>query len=260
MSQISYFFGHILEFFYNMTSNYALSIVLFTILTKIILLPLTISQMRSMSAMKLIQPEIDKINKKYKNDRQKQSELLSKLYKDNNINPAAGCLPLLIQLPILTAMYSVIREPIKYVFANNEALYKTADIGFFWVKHLTDVDKINVGGMDLPFILPVMSAIFTYLQLKMSTARSSSDNEMAQGMSKNMSVMMPIMMLIWGVMFPAGLMLYWVTGTIVQIIQQYFIGKYEEKIMLEKKENSGQISKNQVKKQSNASAKKDDKK
>jgi len=216
--------------------------------------------MRSMSAMKLLQPEIDKINKKYKNDRQKQSELLSKLYKDNNINPAAGCLPLLIQLPILTAMYSVIREPVKYVFSNNEALYKTADIGFFWVKHLTDVDKINVGGMDLPFILPVMSAIFTYLQLKMSTARSSSDNEMAQGMSKNMSVMMPIMMLIWGVMFPAGLMLYWVTGTIVQIIQQYFIGKYEEKIMLEKKENSGQISKNQVKKQSNASAKKDDKK
>jgi membrane protein insertase, yidC/oxa1 family len=216
--------------------------------------------MRSMSAMKLIQPEIDKINKKYKNDRQKQSELLSKLYKDNNINPAAGCLPLLIQLPILTAMYSVIREPIKYVFSNNEALYKTADIGFFWVKHLTDVDKINLGGMDLPFILPVLSAIFTYLQLKMSTARSSSDNEMAQGMSKNMSVMMPIMMLIWGVMFPAGLMLYWVTGTIVQIVQQYFIGKYEEKIMLEKKENSGQISKNQVKKQSNASAKKDDKK
>ena len=68
------------------------------------------------------------------------------------------------------------------------------------------------------------------------------------------------MMLVWGVMFPAGLMLYWVTGNIVQIIQQYFIGKYEEKIMLEKKENSGQISKNQVKKQSNASAKKDDKK
>jgi len=216
--------------------------------------------MRSMSAMKLIQPEIDKINKKYKNDRQKQSELLSKLYKDNNINPAAGCLPLLIQLPILTAMYSVIREPVKYVFSNNEALYKTADIGFFWVKHLTDVDKINVGGMDLPFILPVLSAIFTYLQLKMSTARSSSDNEMAQGMNKNMSIMMPIMMLVWGVMFPAGLMLYWVTGNIVQIIQQYFIGKYEEKIMLEKKENSGQISKNQVKKQSNASAKKDDKK
>jgi membrane protein insertase, yidC/oxa1 family len=216
--------------------------------------------MRSMSAMKLLQPEIDKINKKYKNDRQKQSELLSKLYKDNNINPAAGCLPLLIQLPILTAMYSVIREPVKYVFSNNEALYKTADIGFFWVKHLTDVDKINVGGMDLPFILPVLSAIFTYLQLKMSTARSSSDNEMAQGMNKNMSIMMPIMMLVWGVMFPAGLMLYWVTGNIVQIIQQYFIGKYEEKIMLEKKENSGQISKNQVKKQSNASAKKDDKK
>jgi len=216
--------------------------------------------MRSMSAMKLIQPEIDKINKKYKNDRQKQSELLSKLYKDNNINPAAGCLPLLIQLPILTAMYSVIREPIKYVFSNNEALYKTADIGFFWVKHVTDVDKINFGGMDLPFILPVLSAIFTYLQLKMSTARSSSDNEMAQGMSKNMSVMMPIMMLIWGVMFPAGLMLYWVTGTIVQIIQQYFIGKYEEKIMLEKKGNSSQTTKTQVKKQNNTTAKKDDKK
>lgn len=243
MSQISYFFGYILKFFYDMTANYALSIVLFTILTKLILLPLTVSQMRSMSAMKLIQPEIDKINKKYKSDRQKQSEMLSKLYKENNINPAAGCLPLLIQLPIITAMFRVIREPINFVFANNEALYKSADIGFFWIKHLTDVDKITVGGFDLPFILPLLSAVFTYFQMKMSMAKStSSGNEMAQGMNKSMTTVMPVMMLVWGVMFPAGLMLYWVTGTIIQIIQQYFIGKYEEKVMTEKKEQSKTVT------------------
>lgn len=234
------FFGYILKFFYDMSNDYALSIVLFTILTRVILLPLTFSQMRSMSAMKLIQPEVDKINKKYKNDKQKQGEMLQKLYKEKNINPAAGCLPLIIQLPIIMAMYSVVREPVKYVFSGNDALYKTADRGFFWIASLTDKDIINVAGVTLPFILPILSALFTYIQMKMSTAKQSNDsssNEMAQSMNKSMSIMMPAMMLWWGVMLPSGLILYLVTGTIVQIIQQYFIGKYEERVMADKMTN-----------------------
>lgn len=238
LNSLSMLFGQILRFFYNVSNDYALSIILFTILTRIILVPLTISQMRSMSAMKLLQPEIDKINKKYKNDKMKQSEQLQKLYKENNINPAAGCLPLLIQFPIIMSMYGVVKTPVTYVFSGDQSLYELADKGFFWIKHLTDIDMIMVGGMKLPFILPLLSAGFTYIQMKMSTAKTSKDsgNEMAQSMNQSMTMMMPMMMLIWGVMLPSGLILYWVTGTIVQIIQQYFIGKYEEKIMLERKE------------------------
>ena len=215
MANVSMFFGYILKFFYNISNDYALSIVLFTILTRLILLPLTFSQMRSMTAMKMIQPEVDKINKKYKNDKQKQGMMLQQLYKENNVNPAAGCLPLLIQLPIIMAMYRVVQDPVKFVFAGDSSLYAAADRGFFWIKSLTDKDIINIGGVNLPFILPILSAGFTYLQMKM-----------------------PLMMLWWGLMFPAGLVLYWVTGTIVQVIQQYFIGKYEEKIMANKANNS----------------------
>ncbi|MBF1050615.1 MAG: YidC/Oxa1 family membrane protein insertase [Peptostreptococcaceae bacterium] len=240
MANVSMFFGYILKFFYNISNDYALSIVLFTILTRLILLPLTFSQMRSMTAMKMIQPEVDKINKKYKNDKQKQGMMLQQLYKENNVNPAAGCLPLLIQLPIIMAMYRVVQDPVKFVFAGDSSLYAAADRGFFWIKSLTDKDIINIGGVNLPFILPILSAGFTYLQMKMSSSKSSNSqgSEMAQSMNQSMTMMMPLMMLWWGLMFPAGLVLYWVTGTIVQVIQQYFIGKYEEKIMANKANNS----------------------
>ena len=228
MNQISIWFGQLLKLFYDMSNNYALSIILFTIVTKFILLPLTFSQMRSMNAMKTIQPKVDEINKKYKGNPQKQSEKLSQLYKENRVNPAAGCLPLLIQFPILIAMYRVVREPIKYVFLN-ETAYNLVDKGFFWIKSLEVPDVIAIQGINLPYILPVLSALFTYVQMQMSMSRSSSSssNATAEGMNKTMTYMMPLMMLVWGVNLPAGLILYWATGTLVQILQQYLIGKYE---------------------------------
>lgn len=231
MNQISVLFGQLLKYFYSITNDYALSIILFTIATKFILLPLTFSQMRSMNAMKKIQPKVDEINKKYKGNPQKQNELLSKLYKENNVNPAAGCLPLLIQLPIIFGMYRVIQQPVKYVFTSEE-LYHAADIGFFWIKSLQIPDAIEVAkGIRLPFILPILSATFTYIQMKMSMSKSSSSsNATAESMNKTMSYMMPAMMLLWGVSLPSGLILYWVTGTIVQILQQYLISKYEDNL------------------------------
>lgn len=251
--QVSILFGQLLKFFYDMSGDYALSIVLFTIATKLILLPLTFSQMRSMNAMKKIQPKVQEINKKYKGNPQKQSEMLSKLYKENNANPAAGCLPLLIQLPIIFAMFRVIREPVKYVFGTEE-LYKMADKGFFWVSSLSKPDTIVLFNIALPFILPILSALFTYLQMKMSMSgkkSSSSAEDTAERVNNSMMLMMPIMMLFWGVSFPSGLMLYWVTGTVVQIVQQYLIGKYEYHMdfsLKDKEENNKQTKKVSTKK------------
>lgn len=223
------FFGKILQFFYGITNDYALSIVLFTIITRLILLPLTFQQMRSMNAMKIIQPQIDEINKKYKGNPQKQGEMLQKLYKEYKINPAAGCLPLLIQFPIMIAMYGVVQQPVKYVFGT-EALYKAADRGFFWLHSISVPDVINMGGFKAPFILPILAAIATYFSIEMSIAKSNSSgqgNEMAQSMNKSMKIMMPLMTLWMGITFPAALVLYWFIGTLVQIIQQYLIGKFE---------------------------------
>lgn len=239
MGQVSILFGHLLKFFYDMSNDYALAIILFTISTKVILLPLTFYQMRSMNAMKAINPKIQEINKKYKGNPQKQSEMLSKLYKENNVSPMSGCLPLLIQLPIIMAMYRVVQDPVQYVFGSKE-LYAMADKGFFWVKSLSvpDVIKLDIPFevfgttvISIPFLLPILSAVFTYFQMKMSmgnsSSSSSSSNETAEKMNNSMMQVMPIMMLVFGVSLPSALILYWVVGTLVQILQQYLIGKYE---------------------------------
>lgn len=245
MEQISNFFGTILKFFYDISGEYYLAIIFFTIVTKLILLPFTFSQMKSQAAMKRVQPKIDAINKKYKGNPQKQNELLQRLYKENNVNPLAGCLPLLVQFPVIMAMYNVVRDPVKFVFKSQE-VYDAIQKGFFWINSLSNVDAIPIalGGktIGLPGILPILSAISTYYSIRMTTAKASNSsenqNEMMKSMNSSMQVMMPMMMLFFGITLPSGLVLYWVVGTIVQIIQQYFIGKYEEKHFNENKTKS----------------------
>ena len=98
-------FGAILKFFYELSGNYGVAIILFTLAVNIILLPLTWKQQKSTTKMQSIQPELKKIQQKYKNDKEKLNMEMMKLYKDNDINPMGGCLPLLIQLPIIFILY-----------------------------------------------------------------------------------------------------------------------------------------------------------
>ena len=116
IAAIASFFGMIIRLIYNLVnSNYFLSIILFTILTKIILFPLTLIQMKSMEKMNSIGPEDQRIREKYKNDKNKQAEELTKLYSENKINPMGGCLPLLIQIPIIIAMFYIVKQPLTYI-------------------------------------------------------------------------------------------------------------------------------------------------
>ncbi|MGI6777185.1 MAG: YidC/Oxa1 family membrane protein insertase [Acetivibrionales bacterium] len=114
---IAYPLGQILYFIYNNLSffNYGLAIILFTLFTRLVLLPLTIKQYKSTAKMQLIQPQIQEIQKRYKNDKEKLNQELMKVYQENNINPAGGCLPLLIQMPILISLYWVITQPLKFM-------------------------------------------------------------------------------------------------------------------------------------------------
>ena len=108
-------FGLLLNFIYSFVSNYGLSIILFTILTKVILFPLSLKQQKSMVKMQQVQPKLKEIQEKYKSDQQRQSEETMKLYKEHGVNPMGGCLPLLIQLPILFALYLVMYQPLTYM-------------------------------------------------------------------------------------------------------------------------------------------------
>ena len=108
--------GKLIQLIYELTSNnYGLSIIIFTILTKLIILPLSIKQVKTTESMNKIKPEYDKIMEKYKNNKEKQAEEISKLYANNKINPLGGCMLTLIQIPLIISMFYIVRQPLTYV-------------------------------------------------------------------------------------------------------------------------------------------------
>ena len=130
MNILSNALGHVLRIIFELVQNYGLSIILFTILVKVLLLPLTIKQTKSTKAMQDIQPKIQEIQTKYKDKPEKQQQEIMKIYTEAKINPLAGCLPLLIQMPILIALFSVLREPVTYGVFADQAQFVNAAKGF----------------------------------------------------------------------------------------------------------------------------------
>ncbi len=197
----------ILNWLYSLTvsisvPSYGIAIILLTIIIKMVLYPLTKKQMKSMLAMQQLQPKLKEIQKKYKDkDPQKMQQKTMELYKKYNINPLAGCLPLLVQMPILIALY---RSLFEFPYINE------AHASFIWVPSLSSGDPY--------FLLPVLAAVTTYLQSKMTTTASDPTQRM-------MLYMMPVFIGYISSIVPAGLALYWVAFNVVGSIQQYFINK-----------------------------------
>lgn len=183
--------------------SYGLAIILLTIIIKIILYPLTVKQLKSMRAMQKIQPELKKLQEKYKDKPQIMQQKLMQLYQKEGVNPMAGCLPLLIQMPILMAMY--------YTLFNFD--YGAVEPSFLWLPSLSQTDPL--------YILPFLSALTTFLQQKISMTE-------ATGQMKMMMVIMPLFIGFISLNFPAGLVLYWVTMNIVQIFQQLWINSKKD--------------------------------
>lgn len=209
--------GKVLTELYNFTGNFGLAIIGITILTKLVTLPLTIKQDKSMRAMKEIQPEIEKIKTLYKEDPKLINQKTMELYQKEKINPAGGCLPLLIQMPILFALFGVLR--IDPLAMNPEFPYKYMQAiplteSFLW---------LSLGTPDPLYILPLLNGILSFLQQKI-TGSSDSNPQM-----KNMMYIFPVMMIFISYKMPAGLQLYWVVSSLAGIIQQYWIIKRGEK-------------------------------
>ena len=179
--------------------NFGVSIIIVTILIKIALLPLTLKQDKSMKEMKKLQPEIDKIKEKYANDKQMLNIKTMELYKEHKVNPLGGCLPLLLQLPILFALFGVLRSGII-----------PADSSFLWLK-LTDKDPY--------YILPILNGAVSFFQQKLMGSADSNPQ------MKNMMYIFPIMMIFISYRMPSGLQVYWLTSSILAVVQQYFIIK-----------------------------------
>ena len=198
----------LLEILYSLTEavgfgSYGVAIILLTIVIKMLLYPLTVKQVKSMRAMQELQPQMKKIQEKYKDKPQEMQMKMANLYKDAGVNPLAGCLPLLIQMPILMGMY--------YALYNFD--YGEVAPTFLWLPSLSEPDPI--------YVLPVLSALTTFLQQKMTTT------EMTQQM-KIMMTIMPVFIGWISLQFPSGLVLYWVTMNIVQIVQQWWMYRGDE--------------------------------
>jgi len=180
----------------HLWGQYGLAILVLTIVIRSVILPLTIKQYRSSRQMQAIQPEIKKMKEKYKDDPKKQQEETMKLFQANGVNPLAGCLPLLIQMPILFGLYRAIYQ-----------IHFLKDPTFL-IFHL--------GEKDHTYILPALAALTTYLQQKV----------MATTMTSQMKALMyvfPVLIFFMAQSFFAALPLYWVFSNTFTIIQSYFI-------------------------------------
>ncbi len=202
--------GSLLKLIYDMVGNYGVAIILFTIITKVLLLPINIKQTQSTKKMNEINPKMKAIQAKYKNDKEKMNEKLMELYKEEKYNPASGCLPLFIQLPIIIALFRVLQGPTKYVFTLEQ--FDAISKSFLWLSDLGLPDKF--------YILPVLSALTTYVQMNMVAVKGNSDPNM-----KTMNMIMPLMLGWITIKFPSGLAMYWVVGNLFTIAQQYLMTK-----------------------------------
>lgn len=224
---------------FGILSAYALSIIITTLIFKLILLPLTIKQTRSMKEMQDLQPKLQELQKKYKDDQQTLSTKQMELYKEHNINPLGGCLPLLIQMPILFAYFRVMQSPVKYVFnastvlAENEKAYEMANKAFLWVQDIAvapgaiingSANELAIAGFAIP-IMGLLAAITTYISTKMMTASQPQAEGQAASTQKTMNLVTPVMIFIFGFNYPVGLTLYWTVSNIFQILQQYIAKK-----------------------------------
>lgn len=204
----------ILKFFNSLVGNYGVAIILTTLLIKIILFPLSLKQEKSMQKMKELQPEIEAIQKKYKDDKTKLNEETAKLYKEKKVNPFSGCLPLIIQLPIFVALY--------YAFMSNE-IPQTAT--FLWF-NLKKPDAIYTIGKFSLNILPIISALLMIIQQKLMTPQSG---EGENSVMQSTMLLMPVMMLFIFYKFPSGLNLYYVVNTAISILIQIYVVKKARK-------------------------------
>jgi YidC/Oxa1 family membrane protein insertase len=215
-----------------------------TVIIRAILYPLMQKQMVSMREMQKIQPLMKAVQDKYKNDKERLNKELMALYKEHKVNPMSGCLPLIIQMPILILLFQVLRK-FKYYIPNTEII----DGGFLWIPKQVEiiVDGIPkfIAGLAAPEqlihlpgsgifgiqslgILPFLIGGSMYIQQKMTStsgAAAGKDGGSAQQTQKMMTIMMPLMIGFMSFSLPSGLTLYWFTSTLLGIGQQYLINK-----------------------------------
>ncbi|MGD9623551.1 MAG: membrane protein insertase YidC [Arcobacter sp.] len=200
----------LLQFIQGYVGNWGWTIVILTILIKLVLYPLSYKGMVSMQKLKDLAPKMKEIQTKYKDDKQKQSMHMMELYKKHGANPMGGCLPLLLQIPVFFAIYRVLLNAIELKGAE----------WIFWIHDLAEMDPY--------FVLPILMGVTMYLQQKITP------NTMQDEMQKKIFQFLPVIFTFFFLWFPAGLTLYWFINNLFTIGQQYYINSVFERKRAEK--------------------------
>ncbi len=225
-------FGSVLRMLFDLIGNYGLTIIVFTIIIRIILFPLSIQQRKSMEVQKKLNPQVQELQKKYAKDPQTLNAKTMELYKENKYNPLSGCLPMLVQIPVIWSLFSVFRNA--HVYIPEEALNQA----FLWLPNLIAPDTLSnilpaaEVFTKVPGVLPIIAALFTYLTSKRAQQQTAAATAASGQKGPNMSamtVMFPIMILIFGASYSAGLILYWAVSNIIQFLQDLLIARMVEK-------------------------------
>lgn len=266
-SFIANVFGYLLDFLYNIVGgNYGIALILFTILLRIILLPITIKQQKSMKKTASMQNKMKEIQFKYKNNPEQMNKEIMDLYKKENLSPFSGCISAIIQIVIILSVFWLVSKPITYmkkVDSNviegykNEIVQENGKISNYYEIEIIQKKsqeheevKINMDfiGLDLSkvpsqnlkdytvYIIPVLYVISSILSIRLTTGQkkskegekesSATEPDMTQQMNKSMSYMMPIMAVSIAFVAPLGLALYWLISNVLMIAERFIINKY----------------------------------
>ena len=216
LSPISWLIYTVMVFLYGLIPNYGLVVILFAILIKAITYPLMAKQLRSTKKMQEIQPELNKIKLKYKHDPALQQQKMSALFQASGVNPLAGCLPMLVQFPVLIAVFMVFRNTIEF----------RGEPFFLWITDLASPDTLFVLGSIPINVLPFLMSLSMFYTMQASTSALPAGGDPAQETTqKMMKYMFPGMMFFLFYGFPSGLNLYYLCFNVIQIVQQKIINK-----------------------------------
>ncbi len=218
IAAIAQVFGSLIGAIYDFIPNFGLAIIIMTVMVKLVTFPLNNKQIQSAKRMQVLQPEMKKIQQKYKDDKEKQNKAVQEFMRENNMNPMAGCLPLLVQFPILIGIFRLLQDPNEYMNMDviNPFLFQTAELVNLLSVPLTNLSFENlVGQISYYYIFPLIAGATTYIYSKMSMPADSSQ--------KMLMYMMPVMITVFSFTFPVGLVIYWTMNNIFSIGQHKLI-------------------------------------
>ena len=270
LSAIANIFGYLLNFLYNLLNNYGLAIIIFSILVKLLLLPLTIKQQKTMEKTTKMQDEMKSLQFKYKNDPEILNKEMMDMYKRENMSPFSGCLSSIVQLLLILAVFYLVRSPLTYMkkvdaniindytnrletktnypevqiikeFGNeDQTVYLNMDFLGLDLSSVPSTKYTDIKTLIIPFLYVISSVISTKMTLKTQNKENiekeeeqeETSEDMMQSTNKSMSYMMPIMAFSISLVAPLGLALYWLMSNILMIVERIFL----DKIMSKKEE------------------------